>query len=74
MICKSCGALIYWARTDKGKAMPLDAEMTADGQWLIHAGRLVRKQNAASPAHRSHFETCPHASEHRHKDKTHRDE
>ena len=45
--CRSCGAAIVWAKSAKGKNMPLDA---ASKVWRDGAYWLV-----------SHFATCPEA-------------
>lgn len=76
--CRSCGASIIWARTGRGKRMPLDAESVADvtAQGLFV---LREKTNPAGPLalaawgldcftdphYRSHFATCPNADAHR---------
>lgn len=43
--CRDCGAAILWGTTAAGKPMPLNAEKTADGEWLLdHEGVTVKKQ------------------------------
>jgi hypothetical protein len=32
--CRSCGARILWARTENGKAIPLDAQPREDGTFF----------------------------------------
>lgn len=43
--CRSCGAQIVWARTKRGKAMPVDAQHTPDGTIALvedpHSGELT---------------------------------
>lgn len=73
--CKSCGAPIIWATTQKGKLMPLDAAPDPDGnlavsRWAtviaVHP-RTELTDTQGFPTHKSHFATCPHAAEHRRK-------
>lgn len=33
--CKSCGALIFWAKTFKKKNMPVDAQPSPDGGFVL---------------------------------------
>ncbi len=74
--CKSCGAVIVWAFTPRGKRIPVDAAPDATKGNLVlvpngfgHAMRLVA--SAVSSAdfgalhYTSHFATCPQADEHR---------
>lgn len=71
--CNSCGAKIIWAVTPKGARIPVDAIPTEDGNLVLeeHRGQLVacvvgqEPGLFASPRHKSHFATCPHASQHR---------
>lgn len=66
--CKTCGAPIRWARTDTGKAIPVDPEPRADGNiTLVDVGThlAARVGAAGSGQHVSHFVTCPQANGHR---------
>lgn len=71
--CSSCGAEIFWALTDKGKRIPMDAEpVKLPGLFvLMKQGSLLRASSAGSrgdvvPAlYQSHFATCPNAASHR---------
>jgi hypothetical protein len=75
--CRSCGADVLWARTVKGKAMPIDAEPTANGnvqiqndndglQATVLAGqKLELARLAGAQLHLSHFVTCEYADQHR---------
>jgi hypothetical protein len=76
--CRSCGQPIRWAITRNDRRMPLDPEPHPDGNVQIVAhddGRdlvsvLVGRARddcvaAAVPLYRSHFQTCPHADQHR---------
>jgi hypothetical protein len=67
---------MFWARSPKGKNMPLDATPHPEGKWMIEEGD-EGKPNAvkASNTHGAlegdmaryncHFETCPNADQHR---------
>lgn len=75
--CRSCSAPILWARTERGKRIPLDAEPYGgddtrglfvlrelddpEGPLAIAAWGL----DGLEPHYRSHFATCPQAAEHR---------
>lgn len=72
--CRSCGAAIIWSKTvATGKAVPLDAEPHEDGNiGLVPAGAMVLPKEMVelgkkigSKRYRSHFATCPNASQHR---------
>ncbi len=60
--CRSCGAEIVWALTDKGKRMPLDA--LAERRFVLKTvgGQLTC---LSEPVYTSHFVTCPDADQHR---------
>ena len=69
--CRSCGAEIIWARTERGKRMPMDAAPVSnhaqsgvfvlremenpDGPLVIAAWGLENTE----PHYISHFATCP---------------
>lgn len=68
--CRSCGAPVLWARTRAGKAMPLDAAPTADGNVALlgtNGCEVLAGQSlaAARAEHRelylTHYATCPQA-------------
>ena len=76
--CGSCRAPIYWALTDKGKTMPVDAFPDPDrGNVALHEDRgklravvVPRAKAEAMRAaghnlHTSHFASCPKADAHR---------
>lgn len=73
--CRSCGAPMWWATTEAGKAIPLDDQPTPDGNLavhrdpngVLHARGLVLDEEPLEHEHRatSHFATCPHANQHR---------
>lgn len=76
--CRSCGASIIWARTERGKRMPLDAESVADvtAQGLFVLREKTNPEGPLAlaawgldcfmdPHYRSHFASCPDADSHR---------
>lgn len=70
--CQSCGAAILWAKTSKGKPIPLDAKPREDGNVVLEPngvafviGPLERVQRGRETRYVAHFSTCPHADEHR---------
>lgn len=56
--CRSCGAPIRWAVTERGKKMPLNAD--ADCKRASPSGSLQVDSFSV------HFATCPNANAHRH--------
>ena len=70
--CKSCGAPLIWAKTAKGKRIPLDAEPRADGTLALRDGTAVTVGPAPfcgydDTRYICHFGTCPNAAQHRRK-------
>ena len=77
--CRSCQAPIIWARTERGKRMPLDAEPVCDAIAETRGLFVLRERDHADsplaiaawglegtePHYRSHFATCPNAASHR---------
>lgn len=75
--CKSCNAEIVWARTDRGRRMPL--ERADDGNIVLRdvdRVRFIRDGRVQYPGgaaelrgderrYVSHFATCPQAAAHR---------
>lgn len=72
--CASCHAKIIWAMTGRAKRMPVDAAPVDGGsiQLVDHGPGLAPEARVLTVAqqfgkkgtlHRSHFVTCPHASE-----------
>lgn len=63
--CKSCGADIIWAETDKGKKVPLNAK--PEKRFVSHT--LFASDGSMTvglhDTYLSHFATCPNAAEHR---------
>jgi hypothetical protein len=79
--CRSCGAEIIWARTERGSRMPMDARRvmgndknlfvlrdhhSPEGPLAIAAWGLDWRSD---PHYRSHFATCPNADQHRRRDR-----
>jgi len=62
--CKSCHAPIEWALTAKGSRIPLDPGDHDDGSIVVRDG-VAYVIAGAAPARRSHFQSCPNATEHR---------
>jgi hypothetical protein len=59
--CRSCGAEIIWARTKKGKPIPLDRSPTMTRYVREGTSDLVVQRTT----YQTHFITCPNAAEHR---------
>jgi hypothetical protein len=58
-----------WAKTDKGRIIPMDALPSPDGTFAFVTPELVRfipvADRAGYALHTSHFATCPFADKHR---------
>jgi hypothetical protein len=71
--CRTCGAEIVWATTEKGKAIPIDAtpnllqgNISLESSADPREGPLAKfAKKGESGSYVSHFATCPQASEHR---------
>lgn len=78
--CSSCNALIVWALTVKGNAIPISAKAVADGNIELEPnadprepptahvlGKSDRRVGHPPPSIRyvSHFADCPNADQHR---------
>lgn len=71
--CRSCDAPLRWARTEKGRRIPLDPDPYTGpepaGLFVIRDGDLAvavpRDAFPHEPHYRSHFATCPNAAQHR---------
>jgi hypothetical protein len=72
--CKSCGAEIVWAKTIKGRPIPLDPAPSPRGNIVIGEAGIALVYNAPAgiaprfedaPRYLSHFATCPDADLHR---------
>ena len=77
-VCRSCGAPLLWALTERGRRIPLDRNPVPDGNIEIKEtedgppiSRVVSGQGTLSPGlfpatrYKSHFATCPNAKRHR---------
>ncbi len=70
--CTACHAPIVWATTSTGKAMPVDAEPTENGnlflmptvdrRWLAIVLGKVDGATAPRERYTSHFATCTEAA------------
>lgn len=80
--CRSCGAQMIWAITETGKKMPVDAEPSSAGEFVLfwiesentpQVRSLVSIERNGRPMgewdgnYSSHFATCPNAGQHRSK-------
>lgn len=75
--CRSCSAVIIWARTAAGSRMPVDLEPAEGGTVLLSGSRVRPTATVVSPGQaaaaaaagqelrKSHFATCPRADRHR---------
>lgn len=70
--CRSCKAEIFWASTEKGKAIPIDYAPTERGNVVIIAPADPREplvasmdvmRRASGPRYVAHFATCAHADQ-----------
>ena len=77
-VCRSCGAPIRWAKTRKGKNIPLDDEPGTGGSFVLQdadgpkpLALKMKKEEAETRADlfTCHFETCPDAASFRKKGK-----
>jgi hypothetical protein len=63
-VCRSCGAKIRWARTEKGRRMPVDAEIVYGGNIILQPQphdvptAIYAKPDPAIKRFVSHFVTC----------------
>jgi hypothetical protein len=68
--CRSCGAEIVWATTEAGKAMPLDAAPTVEGNVAVTGAEkpvatvlaglfLEEARSAGRELFMPHHATCP---------------
>ena len=69
--CKSCGAVVRWAKTVKGNNIPLDPTSTNDGNMILLNGIAYvvsanyKKEHPDESFYVTHFATCPNAKRHR---------
>lgn len=70
--CRSCGANIYWVKTESGKNMPVDSMPTETGNiiFVSEMAHVIKAGEAVPEDARryvSHFVTCKNAAHHRRK-------
>jgi hypothetical protein len=77
--CKSCGAVIVWAKTQAKKSIPLEltTNETGPGRFYVSTNGTANpiREDATSAAirdtfeveiiYQSHFASCPNAKQHR---------
>lgn len=77
--CKSCKALIVWAKSANGKPMPMDVTPDEQGEFYLfrrpdcieavhQRERSTRAESArqrGDKRYTCHFATCPNAADHR---------
>lgn len=70
--CKSCGAPVIWCVTTTGGKMPVDAQPAEGGNLEVKetpsgaaCTNVKKDERAGKQLHKSHFVTCPSASQHR---------
>ncbi|HKE79039.1 MAG TPA: hypothetical protein VKB54_07010 [Solirubrobacteraceae bacterium] len=69
--CRSCGAQIVWAETEKGRRMPVDADPNPLGQIVLRGHGTTPlaicgvpdDAYPGEPRYASHFQTCPQAGD-----------
>lgn len=74
--CKYCGRQIDWVKTTRGKPMPVDPDYIEYNEaplgtiLVTDGGHVITVEQRRFPTIRgrvSHFATCPHAQEARHR-------
>ena len=72
--CQSCEAPMVWVLTRNNKRMPVDAEPRSTGSFELRQGVgqvfadfVPAKARGGRDLYGPHFETCPHAAQHRRK-------
>jgi hypothetical protein len=72
--CRTCHAPVLWAKTIKGRTIPVDPTPVPDGNLIVEhrdgkgspVFRVLRKgEPTAADRYRTHFESCPNADQHR---------
>lgn len=68
--CRSCGAPVIWAETERGRSMPVDAQRSRKGNIALRLradvrplARVLRPDQCFGriDLRTSHFATCEHA-------------
>ena len=74
--CRTCKAPIVWAVSENGKWMPLDATPNPRGEWRLFGDApradyvpADRRAELADQLLVAHWATCPHADDHRRRDR-----
>lgn len=65
--CGSCGAPLEWAKTLRGRSIPVDPETVESGNLRVVDG-IAYFGSPGSGDRVSHFATCPNADQHRRRD------
>jgi hypothetical protein len=63
--CSSCGARIFWAKTEKGKSIPIDYDPRPDGNLWFYCDVVYPRVMPGAMRFVAHFATCPNAKKHR---------
>lgn len=68
--CRTCKATIFWATTEQGKTIPMDADPVVDGNMYrdgdtMRAVSLLNQPEEGTPLFKSHFATCSEPASHR---------
>jgi hypothetical protein len=58
--CRSCGAPVLWAVTERGRRMPL-SKATERRRWLLDEHGIAR----SVVTYDAHWSDCPSADQHR---------
>lgn len=61
--CRSCQAMIVWAKMPSGKWSPFDAK--PERRFLLVTGDDGVLQAQPQPTFQTHFASCPNADQHR---------
>jgi hypothetical protein len=66
--CRSCKEPIVWCTTERNKNMPVDAEPTHDGTFVLEdqdseKPRALYRPDAKGEKYASHFSTCVDADD-----------
>lgn len=68
--CRSCGAPIRWALTERSRNIPVDPDPHPEGNLRVEDRHGLDAAIIVAPGtepglYRSHFATCPNAATHR---------
>ena len=62
-LCRSCGALVTWARTNTGKTMPVEPSLAGNLTLDKSDPPIATMVAGGRGDHVSHFMNCPDAKE-----------